>query len=169
VGSGDVATVPRAAFADRDGTEPERERDAVVLNAARDWMPASAWLSLGLLLPLAEAAIGVGLLFPRTRGVAWVGAVLMHALVLLSIGPVGRSYNAIVWPWNAAMIAPVCWQATFSAPAQKNGGPPSPHSSRTKRTDPIVGGRVDPVRARAVSTRRARRTLARARDRRLFP
>jgi hypothetical protein len=29
----------------------------------------------------------------------------MHVFILIAIGPLGRGVNAVVWPWNLAMIA----------------------------------------------------------------
>jgi len=59
----------------------------------------------GRLVPFAEAAIGLALLWPRTRTKAAWAAVLMHTAILSIIGPFGRSWNSVVWPWNLAMIA----------------------------------------------------------------
>lgn len=55
-------------------------------------------------VPAAEAAIGVGLLIPQTRKPAAIGAVLMHVLILATLGPWGHDWNSVIWPWNAAMI-----------------------------------------------------------------
>lgn len=76
-----------------------------MLQVARAWLPIESFVRVGWLFPLTELAIGLGLLFPRTRNAACVGAVLMHGCVLLSVGPLGNHYNMIVWPWNVAMIA----------------------------------------------------------------
>jgi hypothetical protein len=51
-----------------------------------------------------EIAIGLGLLMPRTRRLALVGAVAMHCLLLAALGPLWRNSNTVVWPWNLAMI-----------------------------------------------------------------
>ena len=59
----------------------------------------------GIVAPLTEMAIGVGLLFRPVRKYAIFAAIGMHALILLSLGPLGKSLNAIVWPWNMAMVA----------------------------------------------------------------
>ena len=62
------------------------------------------WLSpVGVLLGVMEALIGVGLLVPRTRRAAAVGAAVMHALLLLALGPLGHAWNPVVWPWNLAL------------------------------------------------------------------
>ena len=29
----------------------------------------------------------------------------MHLFILIAIGPLGRNFNVVVWPWNLAMIA----------------------------------------------------------------
>lgn len=63
--------------------------------------------SLGVFLPIFEIAIGAGLLWFRTRKIAVISAVAMHLSILLLLGPLGQSWNAVVWPWNVAMIASV--------------------------------------------------------------
>jgi hypothetical protein len=65
----------------------------------------SALLAGGYAVPAVEAAIGVGLLTRRFRKLAVVGALLMHAFVMLCIGPLGHDHNTVVWPWNFAMVA----------------------------------------------------------------
>ena len=52
-----------------------------------------------------EAATGAGLLTVRFRKVAAGAAVAMHVFILAAIGPFGRRFNAVVWPWNLVMIA----------------------------------------------------------------
>ena len=59
------------------------------------------------LVPLIEILVGVFLLVPRTRLIGIVGAVLMHAVLLFDIGPLGRNLNSVIWPWNFWMIAMV--------------------------------------------------------------
>jgi len=55
-------------------------------------------------IALMEVVIGVGMVFSSTRLPAAVMAALMHVGILLSIGPTGINYNAVVWPWNITMI-----------------------------------------------------------------
>jgi len=62
-------------------------------------------VQLGFIVPSAEIAIALGLLTRRFRDAAAVTAVLVHAFVLIAIGPLGQSWNFIVWPWNVAMAA----------------------------------------------------------------
>jgi hypothetical protein len=76
-----------------------------LLAAVGDWLPIDLLVRFGLFFPLSEFAIALGLLFPRTRGAALIAAILMHAFILVAVGPFGQSYNAVVWPWNVAMIA----------------------------------------------------------------
>lgn len=65
-----------------------------------------SWLSMGAYaVPVVEAAIGLGLLARSTRPFAVVGALLMHAFIMASIGPWGHDWNTTVWPWNVAMVA----------------------------------------------------------------
>jgi hypothetical protein len=63
---------------------------------------------LGLGAALMEAGIGIGLLLAPTRPLAVVAAVTMHALILVSIGPLGHAWDPHVWPWNVA-TAVIVW------------------------------------------------------------
>ena len=67
----------------------------------------SPWVvrDLSILSPLLECAAGVGLLFARSRKVALLAAIAMHVLILMVLGPWGRNFNVVIWPWNVAMIA----------------------------------------------------------------
>jgi hypothetical protein len=76
-----------------------------LLQAAGVALPTELIVRIGLLFPLAEIAIALGLLLPRTRPLCLAAAIVMHAFVLLAVGPFGQNYNTIVWPWNVAMIA----------------------------------------------------------------
>ena len=69
--------------------------------------PASigtAMNSMGILAPLIECAIGIGLLTRRFRTAAVFAGLAMHAFILLAIGPLGQNSNSVVWPWNVAMM-----------------------------------------------------------------
>jgi hypothetical protein len=87
-----------------------------LLEPFADKMPASIATLLPYLAftpPAIEAGIGI-LLLTRFRSVAVVLALAMHAFILLCIGPLGQDWNAVVWPWNLAMMALVVvlfWQA----------------------------------------------------------
>jgi hypothetical protein len=67
-------------------------------------IPESVRNSIGFAVPPIEAAIGVALLFPRTRGAAALAAIGMHLFLLVALSPLGLNYNPVVWPWNFAMI-----------------------------------------------------------------
>jgi hypothetical protein len=69
-----------------------------------DWA-GSALLAGGYAVPVVEAVIGTGLLTRRFRRLAVMGALLMHAFIMLCIGPLGHDHNTVVWPWNFAMVA----------------------------------------------------------------
>lgn len=55
--------------------------------------------------PLAEIAIAIAFLFRSTRRIAAALAIAMHIGLLFALGPWGLNVNAVVWPWNVAMIA----------------------------------------------------------------
>jgi hypothetical protein len=62
-----------------------------------------ALLTLAGLSIAAELAGGLLLLVRRTRVVAACGLVGMHVALLLSLGPLGSNWNAVVWPWNLGL------------------------------------------------------------------
>lgn len=66
-----------------------------------------AWIAIGISMALLEASLAILLTLPRTRTAGVILAVAMHAFVLLMIGPLGRHWNEVVWPWNAFMIVAV--------------------------------------------------------------
>jgi hypothetical protein len=70
-------------------------------------LPGSAqWFArhLAFVAPLLECGTGAGLLIRRWRPAALVCAIAMHVFILIAIGPWGRDFNVVVWPWNLAMI-----------------------------------------------------------------
>jgi len=73
---------------------------------ARKLVPGP-WLvpRFAFVAPLFECAVGIGLLIRRIRPWALFCAIVMHAFILIALGPLGRSFNAVIWPWNLAMIA----------------------------------------------------------------
>jgi hypothetical protein len=56
-----------------------------------------------VVVPLMEIAVAVGLLVPRLRSAAVMGAIATHLVVLGLLGPLARAANAVIWPWNVAM------------------------------------------------------------------
>ena len=73
-----------------------------------DVLPATLHrLLLGgwMVVPVMEIAVAIGLLVPRLRNAAVVGAIATHVVVLGLLGPLAHGTNAVVWPWNAAMAA----------------------------------------------------------------
>jgi len=74
--------------------------------AVSEWLPAflSTMLRGALAAgPAVEIFIAVAVWFPSTRRIAITMAVLVHAVALLLLGPLGHGHNWIVWPWNIAM------------------------------------------------------------------
>jgi hypothetical protein len=56
-------------------------------------------------IPFIEIAIGILLVFQRTRFIAIIGAIASHLFILIALGPLGRDQNQVIIPWNLAMIA----------------------------------------------------------------
>lgn len=66
----------------------------------------------GYVVGILEAAAGLSLLFRPTRKVGAVVLLLMHAFILISLGPLGHDWNPVVWPWNlcfAAILVLLVW------------------------------------------------------------
>lgn len=59
----------------------------------------------GVVAAAGEAALGLALLWPRTRRPAVVGLTLMHAYIMLHLTHRGLAGNTVVWPWNVAVVA----------------------------------------------------------------
>jgi hypothetical protein len=60
---------------------------------------------MGYVAPFVELGIGVGLLTRRFRRASVIFALLMHAFILLTLGPLGHNWGQSIWPWNVAMGA----------------------------------------------------------------
>jgi hypothetical protein len=74
---------------------------AGILPAALHRVLLGGWM----VVPILEILVGLGLLVPRLRNAAVVGAVVIHVVVLGLLGPLGHASNVVVWPWNVAMAA----------------------------------------------------------------
>lgn len=59
---------------------------------------------LGPVIPYIEIFIGLGLLFRPLRFIAVPIVIIMHLFILILLGPIGKSYNYVIWPWNVIMI-----------------------------------------------------------------
>lgn len=65
---------------------------------AMEWGPVLGWLA-----PFVEAGAAVGLLIGPVRPFAVAALLLMHAFILVALGPFGLNINSVIWPWNIAM------------------------------------------------------------------
>jgi len=59
----------------------------------------------GLLLAVAETALGISLLFAKGKRRPAILLISMHVFLLVLLGPLGININAVIWPWNMAMCA----------------------------------------------------------------
>jgi hypothetical protein len=57
---------------------------------------------LGMAAAVGEALVGIGLLTRRFRGLALGEALLMHAVILVCIGPLRGDWNDSAWIWSQA-------------------------------------------------------------------
>ena len=76
------------------------------------WTYRDMVYSLGGLIPWLEIALSIGLFVPVTRKWAVIGCTLLHLGILYLLGPFGLNTNAVIWPWNIALIA-LLWLAFF--------------------------------------------------------
>jgi hypothetical protein len=65
------------------------------------------WPAVAIAIALTEASVAVLLTLPRTRDGGVALAAAMHAFLLLTLGPLGHNYNAVIWPWNVFMAVAV--------------------------------------------------------------
>lgn len=73
-----------------------------------NWFPpagVSVATSLLQATPAIEIFVGTALWLPRLRMAALITLTAVHTVALLLLGPLGHTYNLVVWPWNIAMIA----------------------------------------------------------------
>src|SRR5262249_51785227 len=77
------------------------------LDAGRARLSERARTCLVLAMPMSEVAIALALSFPRTRRAGVVGAVLLHAVLVVLLGPMGLRHSTIVLVWNMAMLMEV--------------------------------------------------------------
>ena len=66
--------------------------------------PMSVRLGVTASIPVLELLIAIGLAWQRTRPLALVGSVLMHATLLLALGPLGHRHQPGVLLWNLFFI-----------------------------------------------------------------
>ncbi len=72
------------------------------------WMePLGQYPAVGYGVAAAEALLGIGLLWPRSRQCACYSAVAFHLFIAMALSPWGLNWNAVVIPWNVAMAGMV--------------------------------------------------------------
>lgn len=59
---------------------------------------------LAIASALFEIALGMGLIFDKTRRLTCYLVLLFHLFILLALGPFGHNWNQVVWPWNICQI-----------------------------------------------------------------
>jgi len=73
--------------------------DGFGLGALARENPEAGFVAAGL-----EMGSGILLIFRITRNCGLILAIAMHLTILMALGPVGISWNAVVWPWNICYI-----------------------------------------------------------------
>jgi hypothetical protein len=90
--------------------------------------------------PFIELGIGLALWSRRGRRAAIIAAIVVHGGALLFLGPLGRNYNWVVWPWNLAMPALLWvlfakgayWEKQADEPAPAAGAQPEKKPRKMK-------------------------------------
>lgn len=79
-----------------------------------------------LLFPLGELTVGLLLAIPRTRKVGVILAVVMHASLMLAVGPLGLNHWPGVLLWNVCFLlqAPLLFWPTAASQAEAAEGTP---------------------------------------------
>ena len=76
--------------------------------------PIRRWLVL--LFPIGELLIGIGLIFGKTRKLAAVLAIALHAVLIVILSPIGLGHRLPVMIWNGLSIVLVGWLFLISSP-----------------------------------------------------
>lgn len=71
-------------------------------NLSPGWRPFFKYSAV--IVPFWEAGLGLGLLFPETRWLSILAAVVMHGFILLNFSSLGRGTHRTIWPWNITMM-----------------------------------------------------------------
>lgn len=72
----------------------------------------------GSIIPLIEIACALALLSGKFVKSALYSAIIIHFLILISTGPLGHSYNSVIWPWNIFM--PTALFLAFTSAEKEN-------------------------------------------------
>lgn len=72
----------------------------------------------GSIVPIIEMACALALLSGRFIKMALCLATFIHLLILISTGPLGHSYNSVIWPWNIFM--PIALYLAFYTTESEN-------------------------------------------------
>jgi hypothetical protein len=80
------------------------------------WFDVPYLPAVGVFAALFEVLFGIGLLTKRFRTFALYDAILMHALILVCIGPLRGDWNNSAWIWGQTMAVQV-WVLFYKAPA----------------------------------------------------
>ena len=83
-----------------------------------------------MLMPAGEIVVALLLLIPRTQRLGYLGAVLMHAALLLILGPWGLGHSTIVLVWNAVLLT--VEESILFWPRRSPGAGPFPWGLREK-------------------------------------
>lgn len=67
-------------------------------------LTSSDVILMGITVPIIEMLIGLALLTCRFRNYGIFLATMMCLFVLTTLGPTGHHWNAVVWPWNIALL-----------------------------------------------------------------
>jgi hypothetical protein len=59
---------------------------------------------LAYAIPFVEILGAIGLLFKQFQKYAGLLLIMMHLVLLYTLGPLGNSWNKLIWPWNASLI-----------------------------------------------------------------
>jgi len=60
-------------------------------------------VTLTVMTVISEIGTSLALLFPRYRRFGIWGSCFIHAVAFISIGPLGRNVNSVIWPWQLSM------------------------------------------------------------------
>jgi hypothetical protein len=66
-------------------------------------------VAIAATFPVYELLIAVGLAFPRTRRLAGIAAIILHAVLIVILGPLGLNHRTGVLVWNVQVAVQTYW------------------------------------------------------------
>lgn len=102
--------------------------------------PGPQWVCL--LFPVGELCVGAALLVRRTRRIGLAGSILMHVLLIWTLGPFGLRHEPGVLLWNAAFIVQNIILFRRPPPVESSAAPPADVPQRERMAQGVAAAAI---------------------------